>query len=135
MTDLTRMKKYAEKKTVSVSAARIKHGEVADTAQQDLFNLPPNAIITHAYVDVKAVGQALLTVDFGFDGGNELGNDLDINGPVGVVGGELTTALATGTGKKVTAKFSADPSAGDFVFVVQYIEYDLGNGQLTNYNA
>lgn len=134
MTDLTRIKKYAEKKTISASAARIKHGEVAGTEQQDLFNLPPNAIITHAFVDVKAVGQALLTVDFGFDGGNELGNDLDVNGPVGVVGGALLTALATGTGKKVTAKFSADPTAGDFVFVVQYIEYDLGSGQLTNYS-
>lgn len=133
MVDLTRQGKFAEKKVISVSAARLKHTDVSSTAKQELFKLPQNCIITGAWVDVKVVGQALLTVDFGFDGGNELGNDLDINGPAGVVGGALSTALATGTGKTVTATFSADPTAGDFVFVVQYIEYDLGTGRLTEY--
>lgn len=156
MTDLTRKGNFAEKKTYSVSAARIKHGDVADTASQELFNLPANCLITNAYVLVKTVGQATLTVDFGFDGGNELGNDLNINGATGAISvpfsvlaltltegapntlGSGTVSksplIDTGTGKTVTAKFSADPTAGDFVFIVEYIEYDLGNGNLTEYS-
>lgn len=152
MTDITRLKKFAEKKTRSVSAARVNHADVADTALQELFVLPANAVIVDAMVVVEVAGQSSLTVDFGFDGGSELGNDLDIDG-TGVVSvplvtsttvtGEAQTAagtavkaprIATGTGKTVTAKFSADPSAGEFVFIVEYIEYDLGNGMLTNYS-
>lgn len=153
MTDLTRLRKFAEKKTYSVSAATVKHGDVAGTTLQELFKLPANALITDAAVVVKTAGQTSLTVDFGFDGGNELGNDLDIDG-AGVVTVPLVTSttvtgnaetaagtavkaprIDTGTGKTVTAKFSADPTAGEFVFIVEYIEYDLGNGQLTNYSA
>lgn len=145
MTNLTRVGKNSEKKTMSVSAARIKHGDVADTALQQLFVLPANCLITDAHVVVEEAGQGSLTVDFGFDGGNELGNDLDIDG-VGVVTVPLVVSgsgtvgtkaprIATGTGKTVTAKFSTDPSAGSFVFIVEYIEYDLGNGKLTNYAA
>lgn len=133
MTDHRRTRKFAEKKTVAVSAAELNFAEVASTDAHELFELPDNALITHAYCDVKGAGQALLTVDFGFSGGNELGNDLDIDA-VSVVGGELTAGIDTGTGKTVTAKFSAAPTAGDFVFIVQYIEYKLGTGMLTQYS-
>lgn len=156
MTDLTRKGNFAEKKTYSVSAARLKHGDVSSTAAVELFNLPANALITNAYVIVKTVGQDTLTVDYGFDGGNELGNDLDVHDAVGVITVPFSVAaltlaegapntltsgtvsksplIDTGTGKTVTAKFSADPSAGDFVFIIEYIEYDLGNGKLTEYS-
>lgn len=137
MADLTRLKKFAEKKTYSVAAARVTHDMVADTALQELFELPADCLIVDACVDVKTAGQALLTVDFGFDGGAELGNDLDIDGAgvvsVALSGGVKAPRIDTGTGKTVTAKFSADPTAGDFVFIVEYIEYELGNGKLTNY--
>lgn len=152
MTDKTRMAKFNEKKTYSVASARLRHSDVADTALVELFNLPPNALITDATVIVEEAGQANLTVDFGFAGGNELGNDLDIDG-TGVVSVPLVTSTAvsgnaetaagtavkaprllTSTGKNVTAKFSADPSAGVFVFIVEFIEYDLGNGNLMNYS-
>lgn len=145
MTDLTRLRKFAEKKKYSISAATVKHGDVAGTTLQELFKLPPNALIVDSAVVVKSAGQTSLTVDFGFDGGNELGNDLDIDGtgvvtvPLVVSGsgtiGTKAPRIDTGTGKTVTAKFSADPTAGEFVFIVEYIEYDLGNGQLTNYSA
>ncbi len=220
MTDLTRTKNFAEKKTVSWACARVVHGDVADTAQQDLFNLPENCVIMETMVNVEVAGQGGLTVNFGFDGAAELGSALvmsavavipgllpavtgtvttltgtidtltgtisDLTGLVdtltgtvtaltltegtpntldsgtialtsgaltltsavttldaaaitltsGALTGTVTPAprLATGTGKLVTAKFSADPSAGSFVFMVGYIEYDLGNGKLTNYS-
>ena len=131
MTDLTRKGNFAEKKAVCASAATLLHSDVADTAQQDLFNLPANALITDAYCITKVAGQALLTVDFGFDGGAELGNDMDIDNTGVVTGTPDTTAIDTGTGQKVTATFSADPTAGEFVFIVEYIEYTLGTGKLT----
>lgn len=146
MTDLTRKKDYAEKKTRSVAAARVLHGDVADTSAHELFNLPANCLITDAFVVVDVVGQDTLTVDFGFDGGDELGDALDVHDATGVVStplqatvdGDAETVdidnqirILTGTGKTVTALFSADPSAGDFTFIVEYIEYTLGNGKLT----
>lgn len=149
MVDLTRKKDFAEKKSRSVAAARVTHDMVGDTTLHELFNLPPNAIITDAMVNVEVVGQATLTVDFGFDGGAELGNDLDVNGSTGVVytapsvtnDGAGTDPvdnlirIPTGTGKTVTAKFSADPTAGSWVFIVEFIEYDLSTGELMNYSA
>lgn len=141
MTDKTRLRKNAEKKTVSVSSAEIKGTEADSTNLNELFNLPPDALITNAGVVVEEAGQGSLTVDFGFDGGNELGNDLDIDGTgyvqagIAVSGNAETLMLAprilTLTGKTVTAKFSAQPTQGRFHFIVEYIEYKLGNGMLT----
>ena len=132
MVDLTRKGDFAEKKAVCASAAKLVHGDVSDTANYELFNLPPNALITAAYCVVHVAGQANLTVDFGFDGAAELGNDMDIDEVGPVEGAPDAGALDTGTGKKVTAKFSAAPTAGEFTFVVEYIEYTLGTGKLTD---
>lgn len=156
MPNLTRLRNFAEKKNVSVAAALIKHSDVAATTLQELFCLPADALIINAYCVVKTAGQANLTVDFGFDGGNELGNDLDIDAvsvvsvPLSVLALTLTEGtpntlsagtvqkgpqIDTATGKTVTAKFSADPTAGEFVFIVEFIEYMRGNGELMNYSA
>lgn len=135
MTDLTRMKNYSEKKTISVAAAVVDYTQVSSTAQQNLFNLPDNSLITRAFIINEANGQAGLTVDFGFDGGAELINDAGVDGTPGVVKDAMSVPVKTGTGKAVTAKFSATPTAGRFVFMVEFIEYTLGNGQLMNYTA
>lgn len=141
MTDITRLRKNMEKKSISVSAAEVRHGDVSGTTLQELFNLPADCLIVEAGVVVEQAGQSNLTVDFGFDGGNELGNDLDIDG-TGYVDVDITASgnaetiqkaprILTGTGKTVTAKFSADPTAGIFHFIVMYVEYTRGNGELT----
>lgn len=127
MTDLTRKSTFSQKKGVCVASARITHDMVADTALNTLFNLPENAIITDAFVVVEAASQAGVTVDFGYDGGSELDNDASV-ASVAVIKTEL--ALNTGTGKAVSAKFSAAPTAGTFVFVVEFIEFDLATGPL-----
>lgn len=212
-TDLTRLRKYAEKKSISVSAAQVKFGDVVSTNTLQLFKLPPNALIVSAGVVVDTVANGAITVDFGFDGGTELGSALDVHTAIGykqatqavaltsgaltgtvttltgttaltsgaltgnltsgtVSGGNLVANLAmtgtvttltgtctltsgaltgtvttltgtatpapritTLTGKTVTAKFSAGPTAGDMTFIVEYIEYAKGNGDLTNYVA
>ena len=156
MPDITRLHKNAEKKVVSVACAKILHGDVAATTSQELFILPANCLIINSGVVVEVAGQANLTVDFGFNGGNELGNDLDIDGtgyvqvplslatltltegtPNTLSASTITPAprILTGTGKTVTAKFSADPSAGVFYFIVEYIEYRRTNGELMNFGS
>lgn len=153
MANLTHKSKFSEKKTRSVAAVRVTHDMVATGANQ-LFNLPPNALVVDAAVIVEAAGQANLTVDFGYTGAaNAFGNDLDIDG-TGVVtvpqaiaaltltegtpntlsAGTVTKSprILTGTGLEVIATFSEDPSAGTFVFIVEYIEFDKGNGELMN---
>lgn len=139
MTDLTRKSNFSQKKGVCVASARITHDMVADTALNTLFNLPENAVISNSYVVVEVAGQASLTVDFGFAGGDELGDGLALDVTAGtVVSTPLVVAssaaaqvlLHTGTGKAVSAKFSSDPSAGTFVFVVEFTEYDLATGSL-----
>lgn len=156
MTDLTRIRKNAELKVLSVAAATVKHTEVAAATLNELFNLPANCLIVDAGIIVDVAGQGGLTVDFGFDGGNELGNDIAISStgykqvansiaaltltegtPNTLSSGTVTKSprILTGTGKEVTATFSADPTAGEFTFIVQFIEYTVGNGQFMNYSA
>lgn len=153
MTDLTRTKHFNEKKTHSVACAVVTFDQVPDTNLVELFNLPERCLIIDAWVIPEVAGQANLTADFGFAGGNEIINDVDIDdtavkqAPYATsvtVSGEAQTVttgtvknlnLTTGTGKNVTAKFSAKPTAGRFAFIVEYVEYTLGNGNLTNYSA
>lgn len=155
MTDITRTRKFAEKKTMSISCAEIRHGDAADTTSHEIFNLPANCLITKAGIIVDEAGQSSLTVDLGFDGGNELGDDLAIDSTGYVEDGPAVATLTlsegtpntlssgtvnsglnilTGTGKTVTAKFSADPSQGKFYALVEYIEYTKGNGDYTVYS-
>lgn len=141
MVDITRLRKNAEKKIVTVSSAEIKAADVKSTALQELFNLPADALIINAGVVVETAGQASLTVDFGFDGGAELGDNVVLSSTgykqitlVTSGGGTVTTVaprILTSTGKSVTAVFSAVPTAGVFHFIVEYIEYKLGSGTLT----
>lgn len=131
MPDLTQAGDNWQKKTRSVSSAYLSSAAITDNAVYNLFELPANSLITDAYVVKKTAGAANLTADFGFDGGAELINDADLD--------DLTTVkdaglkLDTGSGKSVTVKFSAAPANFKGYFVVEYIEYTLKNGMLTNY--
>ena len=148
MTDLTRGRSFNEKKTRSVAAGVITYDQVVGTTVHDLFVLPERAIVTAAYLVPEVASQAAITVDIGFKGGagNELFNDAAVSNTtvkttnVASVDGNAQTnvptaiALLTGTGKTVTAQFSAQPTAGRFAVVVEFIEYTLGNGDLLNYS-
>ena len=136
MVDITRLRKNAEKKQVSASAAEIRAADINGTALQELFKLPANSIITAASVIVETASQAGVTVNLGFNGGSELGAALAVSST-----GSKGTAIAvasrpmTLTGRTVTAVFSAIPTAGVFQFLVEYVEYTRGNGEYTNYGS
>ena len=78
MPDLTRVRKTNEKKSYSVAAGVIEFSQIAGTEVYNLFELPPQAVITRAIVVPEIAGQANLTADVGFVGGtgDELFNDV-----------------------------------------------------------
>lgn len=137
MTNLSPKGKTSEKKTISHLAAVIDHSEIANTNLNELFQIPGRCLITRAYAVNEVAGQASLTANLGFKGGtgSELLSAADLDGTPGVVKGDLTTPIWSNTGKTVGVTFSADPTAGRFVFIVEFIEYTLGNGKLVNYAA
>ena len=138
MVDVKKVTNFGKKKVRSVSSAQLVAGSSAalrggayvnSTAQYDIFKVPANCLITDAYIITEEAGQTSLTCDLGFDGGAELINDADIDN-TGVVK-DAGIKIASGTGKNVTAKFSAAPTAGRFHAVVEYIEYTRAAGELT----
>lgn len=140
MTDLKKVGKFMQKKTRSVSSASLVGGSsaalnggayVADTNPQELFTLPANAVITDCYVFPEEAGQAALTVSVGYGASY---NELVSAGAVSstTIVKDAGIKLATGTGKVIAAKFSAAPTQGRFHIIVEYVEYTIGNGDLTN---
>jgi|SaaInlStandDraft_4_1057021.scaffolds.fasta_scaffold83686_2 hypothetical protein len=132
--NLTRNGKFAEKKNVSVAAATVLYSDIPGTDNYELFKLPADCVIIGATVFPETAGQATLTADLGYAGGTELGSNLDLD-DVAIKGGALATRLATGTGKTVTIKPDAAPTAGKFHIMVEYIEYTRGNGEYAEYSA
>jgi len=132
--NLTRNGKNAEKKNVCVATATVTSADIPGTDNYELFTLPADCVIIGATVYPETAGQATLTADLGYAGGTELGANLDLD-DTAVKGGALSTYLATGTGKTVTLKPDAAPTAGKFHVMVEYIEYTRGNGEYSEYSA
>lgn len=127
--NLTRKTDFIKKKNTSVSAARVAFGDIplaVDTYQ--LFNLPADCLITAAYVIPHIAGQATLTIDLNF-GATPLIVNADVDDTA--VKKDAGISIDTGTGGIVTVSPDADPTAGDFTFIVEYIEYDRTNGEFT----
>lgn len=131
MPDLTQATDNWQKKTRSVSSAYLDGAVLSTTGTYNVIELPANCLVTDAYVVKKVAGPANATMDVGYSGGAELINDADLD--------DLTTVkdagikLDTGAGKSVTVKPSADLTTFKGYLVVEYVEYTLKNGMLTNY--
>ncbi len=140
MVDLVKIPFFSKKRVKSVSAAVLVGGSTAaldggayvnTTAVQELFNVPADALITDAYVVPEEAGQAALTCSVGFVGGS--GTELINAGAVSTttVVKDAGVKIPTTTGKKVQATFSAGPTQGRFVVIVEYTEYSKACGDLT----
>lgn len=136
MGDLTRTAKFSEKKSRSVAATEraMLYSEFDTTSAVTLFNLPANCLITDAYVITETAGQTSLTLDVGVTGDADgLIADADVDN-TGIVKDALSTGVLTGTGTAVTVTPSATPTAGAFIFVVDYVEYTKSTGEMTVIN-
>lgn len=126
MADLTNNKKYNYKRGVSVGSYELDYTEVA--AGATVANIPPNSLITGVTVIAKTAGQATSTADVKLDT-TVLANEVDLT----ATGAATTTVTDAPTGGELIIEAGAvAPTAGNFVFLVEYIEYELTTGFYTD---
>ena len=131
MADLRREGKFNQKKSVSVAAATLTGGSLIKAAEAyKLFDLPEDAVIINTKLYVRVAGDALATMNIGFDGGtgSELGSAIALDS-IGVANG--TANVVTGSGKTVIVTPSTAITRGEFTVIVEYIEYNKTTGEYT----
>ena len=100
-----------------------------------LANLPPNAIITDAYLHRVTVSDAATSATFKLgttEGGAEVMAAADIKAATGKVG-SLVGQILTNSGKPLygTLTITGAQTAGKFYVVVEYLEPTKMTGELT----
>lgn len=137
--DKTRYGEFAQKKVVSVFAADIKFGSEDEnialtTGNYLLAKLPPEAIITDAYVHVITASDAV-TSAVGALGTTEGGTEILSAADLATAGkqGTFTGQSLTGTGVDVylRATITGAATEGEFVAVIEYLEYEKNTGEYT----
>ncbi len=141
-TNLTRAKQFMQKKSECFFAGQVnegtENGDIAVAAGTvSLANLPPDAIITNAYIHVVTVSDAVTssTGKIGTtDGGSEVLSAANLKAATGKVG-TFTGQSLTGTGKTLyftITKVGGDGTAvGEVLIVVEYLEYTKKTGEYT----
>lgn len=142
MTDLVRAKAYAQKKSTCYFAGVIEEGADADqiaaaTGTHLLANLPPDTVITDAYVHVITASDAATSAAATLgttDGGSEIatGVDLKTTGDQGTFAGQSLTT----TGKELWLNITVTGAAttvGEYLVVVEYLEYTKKTGEYTSF--
>jgi len=139
-TDKTREANFAQKKGVCLVAAEIVEGtesyEIpAATGNFLLANIPPDAIITNAYIQVKTAADAATsaTAKLGTaEGGTEVLSAANLK----TLGkqGTFTGHVETGTGAELYLGLTVTGAAtnvANYVVVVEYVEYRKNTGEYT----
>ena len=141
--DMTRMNNNFQKKSICVMACAVKEGTSngrVPAASDNLLlgKLPPDAIVSDAYVFVltasDAATSAAATLGTASAGAQLLtGVNLKTLGKQGT----FVPGVKTLTGKDVwlnTTYTGAATNVGDYMIVVEYLEYKLTTGNLTRFN-
>lgn len=131
-TDITRTGEFAQKKESCVLALYIDKevGEVFTAAGNYLVaNLPPEAVITNAFVSTDVVSDAGAVTVGTTEGGTEIlsAGDTTALGKTGTFTGQSLT----GSGTPVFMTVAAAMTAGRFTVIVEYIEYRKHTGEYT----
>lgn len=136
MPDLRRIGTLNQKKTISVATAELDFATLgAVTASFQLFNLPPHAVITNAYVHVITASDAA-TTNVGIIGTAENGTEVLSAANLKTPGkqGTFTAQSLTAAGKTIWFKQTVTGVAtvGKCLVVVEYLEYNKNTGEYTN---
>lgn len=142
--DMTREDRFMQKKSECFFAAEINEGTETfeiPAANGDflLANIPPDSIITDAYVHVKTVSDAVTSAVATLgttEGGTEILSAADLKTAVGKEG-TFTGQSLTSTGKSLFLNVTyvgAATAVGEYVVVVQYKEYRKNTGEYTRVN-
>lgn len=138
--NLTRERKNAQKRSVCFFAEQLleglENGQIAAAdADHLLANLPPDAVITDAYVHVKTPSDAAtsLVITLGTtEGGSEILSAAD--GTVAGKTGTFTGQSLTDSGEPLWVGLTyvgAATNVGEYVVVVEYLEYTKTTGEYT----
>jgi hypothetical protein len=140
MTDLSRVANFQQKKGVSVFTGIVKEGtepgQIAVTSGNHLLGyLPPDAIITNAYVYVKTDSDATTVVGTlgTASAGTQIMSAADLDAAAGKTG-TFTGMSLTGSGVAVWfgITYTGSPTAiGEYIVVIEYLEYFKATGELT----
>lgn len=141
MADMRREDSFFQKKVTSYFAADLKEGtESYDLALGSgnhlLATLPERSIITNAYIHVKTVSDAATTnaatLGTASAGAQILtGGNLKSAGKTGTfVSGQVETGTGVDLWFNVTVT-GAQTAVGEYVVVVEYLEYAKDNGEYT----
>ena len=142
-TSLVRALTFAQKKSECFFAAPVNEGtetyEIpAITGNYLLANLPPEAIITNAYIHVVAAGDAG-TSSTGKLGTAETGSQILSAANMKTLGkqGTFTGQVETGSGVElhftITNVGTAATAVGKYIIVVEYLEYSKKTGEYTKF--
>lgn len=138
MANLTRRANFSEKKaTCALGAANIVYSildsKAAAAGNDILFNLPPECLVTRAYLIVNSAANAGATFDLDLVIGavaTVLLNDASSD-TVGVVkSGSLAVDSSTGANIRLTSNIAL--TQGEFSITVEYIEYNKGTREYNN---
>lgn len=137
--NLKRNDSFAQKKSVSVLACTLKAAEndfVATSQNYLLATLPHDAIILDAYIHVVEASDAVTSATMTL-GTTEGGTQILSAANVKTTGkkGTFTGQSLTGTGVDVylgmTAAGAATADVGEYVVVVEYMEFTKNTGEYT----
>jgi hypothetical protein len=137
--DLTRYNEYMQKKGVCVFAGVVEEGTQKGQIEKDpgnhlLANLPPNAIITDAYVHVITASNA---TTYGVTLGTASGGAQILSAANGKTAGKQGTfagQVFTDTGVELWLNVTRTGTGAvdaKYVVVVEYLEFDKNTGEYT----
>lgn len=141
---LVRAKKFCQKRESRFFVAHIVEGTDADKGQipgatdgnYHIGNLPENAIVLDSFVQVVSGSDAATSqaATLGTtSGGSEILSAIDMKTPG--FDGTFTGRSNTGTGKQVWLGVNATgagTNVGEYIVVIEYLEYDVTNGEYTS---
>lgn len=143
MTDFTRYNNGSQKKGKCIFAVAMDEGsnsnEFSAASDNHLLGiLPPNAIVTDAYIQVNTVSDAatsaVATLGTASGGGQLMtGADLTTAGHQGT----FVAGVDSGTGAEIWLGLTytgAATDVGKYVIVVEYLEYLKTTGELTKFS-
>lgn len=142
-TDMTREANFAQKKGICLFASEVVEGtesfEIpAASGNYLLANIPPDAIITDAYIQVQVASDAA-TSAVATLGTAEAGTEVLSAADLTTLGkqGTFTGHVETDTGAELylgVTVTGAATAVGKYVVVVNYVEYRKNTGEYTRIN-
>lgn len=135
MTDISRTNGMHKKRDVSVMTLHMDATNMAAADTYEVAVLPKNVLITAStLVSIVAFDGTTPTVAVGFQGGT--GAELIAATTIAAAADTVAAGngdIAKQTGPVITATKVGTSTVGQYVFTIEYIEYEQCTGELTNF--